>query len=1056
MKLVSGVLITVLILLSGTYALAGSQEDLNFARGLFARQWFDWAEEVAKDLIDSSRTSSDVRGWAAELQIAILTTKAKKTGDDSFRQQAEALTVKYQRQFPDHPAWGAAAVFALLQRKLESAQDFAKQAEIEPNEKKKAELTASAVKVFEEVASRWEDLIKKFRQEVAAYPPKYMWGQWAQGASRQDQQSLLDKVWKRNLAEYLYATSFIYYAKVVPKDKKNEVIERGLKKFARFIDGDVEFEGDMDPAPQGIEKPIDPEPRDTFRMLIYLSEIAIGQCFVEVGNIDEAIGHFDYMIQAELPEGSETSETDIRRIVDIRLQAYYLEAYAFNLAKKHDEAVRILTDREIGMFYQSGKPISPHIPAMLEYWEKQNRPEVARMPNARENVYGKLAAFQLAKALTALGRYSEGIEEAYKIFAIEQGSRKGGQVSPFEVEAAKTMAELSKQVSTVKFPIGAAFAVARGFQYQEQWEEAIMAFRKVYGAPGSQAEVKEYAPKALFELGKLLYSGERYLESGIAFTEICERFQDFPQIGQAATLLKQSFRKAREMAKKSGKLTEVEEEWFEKSKKLAMSAVPASLEPIKEMFTDASERAREGNYELAADSYENIPKSYEETNSVGQKVQKPVPFYAYARAQLGYCYYIMYTKTLKKDPEEAKRMLKKAVTFLDEALNEAAEFEDAKAEATARYYLAKCMVEDAWGEELSSKNAKKALSFLAGFEEKFQNNKTALNYMPDVLATMATAYYKLRNYDKLHDAFQKLEKNYAKSPVLSATAFELYDLMKAQGDNMATADAELAVPYYEKASYYIYSWYKSSKNLKPESILWAGNALHKTKAYDKAVDVLMKYFEVLPPPDSRTEDEKKQATSAKVMLAQAYFGKGEYEAAAGLFDLLRRTVACTVCGYEKVLTEEEFNKPLEECPNKKCKRNNKKLEKINDTVLPIQEGAAKSYMAMYEEGGQRDAVALNKAQDIYQRIFKRLQQATSEDLRRKYWETGYTILKIYFYKREFDRVVGEIKNLILLSSEDANPDNPTEEDWKRVVPFQPWRDKIKDLYEKSLKAGKGQ
>ena len=129
-------------------------------------------------------------------------------------------------------------------------------------------------------------------------------------------------------------------------------------------------------------------------------------------------------------------------------------------------------------------------------------------------------------------------------------------------------------------------------------------------------------------------------------------------------------------------------------------------------------------------------------------------------------------------------------------------------------------------------------------------------------------------------------------------------------------------------------------------------------------------------------------------------------------------------------------------------------EKINEASLVIQEGAAKSFMAVYEKEGQKDMAALNLAQDIYQRIFNRL-DGSKEDQQQKYWEIGYIILKIYYYKREFDRVVGEIKNLILLSSDHSNPDNPTEEDWKLAFPVQPWRDKIMELYEAALRASAG-
>ena len=48
-----------------------------------------------------------------------------------------------------------------------------------------------------------------------------------------------------------------------------------------------------------------------------------------------------------------------------------------------------------------------------------------------------------------------------------------------------------------------------------------------------------------------------------------------------------------------------------------------------------------------------------------------------------------------------------------------------------------------------------------------------------------------------------------------------------------------------------------------------------------------------------------------------------------------------------------------------------------------------------------------------------------------------------------------LRRRLLLARDGANPDNPTDEDWKAAVPLQPWRDRIRELYESALKAGKG-
>jgi len=199
----------------------------------------------------------------------------------------------------------------------------------------------------------------------------------------------------------------------------------------------------------------------------------------------------------------------------------------------------------------------------------------------------------------------------------------------------------------------------------------------------------------------------------------------------------------------------------------------------------------------------------------------------------------------------------------------------------------------------------------------------------------------------------------------------------------------------------------------------------------------VKYLTSLPAPEKRTKEQREHAQRVAILLGKARFETGEYREAAGLFDMLRRTAECPKCGYEKILELGEFDKPLPHCPN--CGEDTE-LEKKNDTVLDIVEGAAKSYLAIYERMDRNDLESLNKALDIYQRLFKRLQQTTSEEMRYKYWEVSYNILKIYFYKNEFERIV------------DGMPPDMPPTDWDRLIPFPKWRNKIKRLVEIARKA----
>jgi hypothetical protein len=159
-------------------------------------------------------------------------------------------------------------------------------------------------------------------------------------------------------------------------------------------------------------------------------------------------------------------------------------------------------------------------------------------------------------------------------------------------------------------------------------------------------------------------------------------------------------------------------------------------------------------------------------------------------------------------------------------------------------------------------------------------------------------------------------------------------------------------------------------------------------------------------------------------------------------------IAKGTCDYEgtpDIGEPADFDRALGECP--KCKRG--KLVRKNDSILEIQEGAAKSYLALYEHSKPKDMVVLDRTEDIYNRIYnmispllEREDSTISSELRErmvhKIWEVKYTIMRIWREKREQNLVTSWVKQAMLLAGE---------EDWDKIVPVEPWRTKIRELYE---------
>lgn len=102
MRVITIAAVVLLFMVSSLYA--HTSEDLEFARKIFERHWYDLAEKAAKAIYDDSSNSYDLRGWAAELHFAVLNQKGKDTGDQTLIKGAEALFEKYMREFPEHDA----------------------------------------------------------------------------------------------------------------------------------------------------------------------------------------------------------------------------------------------------------------------------------------------------------------------------------------------------------------------------------------------------------------------------------------------------------------------------------------------------------------------------------------------------------------------------------------------------------------------------------------------------------------------------------------------------------------------------------------------------------------------------------------------------------------------------------------------------------------------------------------------------------------------------------------------------------------------------------------
>jgi len=742
----------------------------------------------------------------------------------------EKAVAEAQKKFPNHPRARDVKVDLML-ASLGSAKRKLTKAKESKDEAEAKKLRAEAGATFKTLIKDFQGIVDAARkvcvplEEIDDFKKKYT----------------SKNVAKMRRRDFLESKQIeVMYEAAKSLDKKNAERTKLLEKALVFVENFTLDRGE----------------NFSFDLLANAYKLK-GEILLELDRSAEAIEEFQGLKGYEAPfvPQSKKVRAEIATFVKgIRISAYRLLAVACSRAGKPEEAIEAFEEME------------------------------KAIPDYKNEMEGLLAMFSLSKCLAGVGRTSEALDQIYPIIKDPRSVKiKGVDPEALKVEACKGLAGISDASGGEIFPPEMQFLVGFGHKANGDDEKAIVGYKGVLTSAVSKEDRKLWVPKAVTEMGTLLYYQGRFLEATLAYMALYKEFPDHPEAQNAIMFARAAMLKALkafgEDESGSGPLQALKKEIEEALTAGGSGPVAAQL-----LFKEAAKSQTRRKYSLAAQKYLQVPAEY--TDDDGKK--KPIKFYANAVANAGYCYFREYQDLAKKKKKaSAKEMLGKATKELERALGIAKDKKDNNSLAVASYFL---------GELYNfEKKHTAALRVLKGFDGKLGSVK---RFTVRARNQQIVAYLETGKIDEAEKRYT-LVKDRKDDSALAGLIFNMGDWFNSRADKAAKAKKGRAevLKWRSKAGEYIGIWVSMTKKLRREYLLWAGALCFNGKQFDKAVEIYERLFKEHPRPKlvklTGSKAQKQAATQSgydvsELNLAWAYSQSGKLAEAGETFARLQK------------------------------------------------------------------------------------------------------------------------------------------------------------------------
>jgi len=771
----------------------------------------------------------------AELEFTAadaLKAKARAANDPALLAEYEARLKELQRKYPDHGRAALAGIDTFIAAK-DRALALIKQAKSEPDAEKAERLMSDGQSLFREVLEPFQETIEAMTEEVDALIEKEIRSE--DGLTPQEEQKKHETEFQRDLAEFLLAESYRSYAETFDEgtDQRADALKNALDAYDHYINM-----------------------RGNYIQFLFNAYVGRGETLLAMGNYDEAIMQFEELSYVEapyMPQEPEARKKMEDLIRDISIRAYYGWTRALNLAGKGAEA------------YEASQRIDDNPKAAG--WEDHDM--------------GILLKFERAKALAGAGRGRQGAETLYRIVVeakqVPESEKIGALgMSRIGAGACRALSELSDQTGGEIYSPEIQYHVGIGYFLRRRQDLAIAGFKGVLVSAQTDEERREWVPKAVKQIGNLLFQQERYLEAALAYETV---FTEFPQHEDAREAVRFALSAGKRAVEQFGE--DIEDDgaaivaFYRKIERRAVESDESKGAQI--IMNQAADLQKNQRWEAAAEKYLEVPSEVE---------GEPVRFYANAIANAGYCFFQAYRAS------EDDRHLTRARESLQRAGQLAAESGDKDAQSLASYYLGQL--------ENQLDRPREALAALEPFDGPLVNTT---RYLVRARYEQALAHFALDDYGAAERDYAKV-KDRTSDPYFDRFAYQMARAMRSKASEVIRADSgaiDQTRSLRRKAARYMRDWFDNTDrgSLRTAHYWWAGSVLFGGGQYRAAASCYEDGLERFPRPEvtgtggEEEAEEQDSYDTAEMQLAYALTMLERYEEALTLLDRLEDTVVIT-------------------------------------------------------------------------------------------------------------------------------------------------------------------
>jgi tetratricopeptide (TPR) repeat protein len=757
-----------------------------------------------------------------------LKVMAQQSNDPNMLKEYEDALKALQQKYPNHSRASMAGLDTFNAAK-DRALTLISRAKEETDAAKAAQLMQEGRRLFADNLEPLKKTIAEMTKAVDAFIEKEASGE---ALSEEQQEQKQETEFQRDLAEFLLADAYASYASTFPE-------------------GDAGRAENYRKALEGYEHQINM--RGTFPHLLNFAYVGRVDVQIELGQLDDAIANARDLTAIEPPDPSAPKEL-LDHIKDICIRGYYGWVRALVKAGKFQEAVQAAAGIDEARYAQG--------------W--------------RDHPMGILLQFERAKAQAGAGQGAAGAAELWSV--IQQAMQvpdsekiPGLGMSRIGAGACRALSELSDVSGGEIYPPAMQYHVGIGYFLRQRSDLAIAGFKGVLVSARTPAERREWVPKAVKQIGNLLFEQNRFLEAALAYETVMTEFPDHPDASDAVKFALSAARRAIDQfgENPTNKQTPICA-LYNRIESGAAQNDPEQL--AKVAMRTAGELHERGQWAEAADNYLKVPA--EIPLEGGGK--RAVTIYPNAVANAGYCYFQLYKAS--KNQEH----LGKAREQLTRAVQLARAANDVEAQSLAAFYLGEL--------ECELDRPTQSLEALAAFDRELAS---ATRYMVRARYVQAQAYFKLNQPDAVAKAEEAFDKISSRTDDQYYARFAYY--LARQLRTLASAKLKEAGDHLEearelrrKSARYGKAFFDGSNKdtLRDAHYFWVGSVLFDGGLYADAVAV---YREALTkfqrPTLDGTEDVTKlfgEFDTAELNLAYAMVLAGQaregYDALARVRD----------------------------------------------------------------------------------------------------------------------------------------------------------------------------